>query len=46
MLVVMDVPLSSQAVPSCPPRKEDVNKHDRTGVSGHTISRIGRCVLR
>ncbi len=45
MLVVMDVPLPSQAV-SCPPRKEDVNKHARAGVSGHTISRIGRGVLR
>lgn len=45
MLVVMDAPLSSQAV-SRPPRKEDVDKHDRAGVSGHTISRIGRCVLR
>lgn len=45
MLVVMNAPLPSQAV-SRPPRKEDVNEQDRAGVSGHTISRIGRTLLR
>ena len=44
-MVVMDARLSSQAV-SRPPRKEDVTAPDLAGVSGHTISRIGRCVLR